>query len=142
MLYKIFNSKIMWIVYFILPIVLFAVIANPNPIEAISRDPPLVIALIIFGIISFCIGKFFITDRLILQISNKELYRHKVQETKRKNAAFYDFLWNSILGNIILIIGFSWLVYDNWGNVFCIIFGFADLCAISSFISLSANKKD
>ena len=138
----------MWIVYFIFPIVLFAITANPNPIDALNRvlsekdGWAFIPLLIIICSGSFCLGKFFIADILILQISNKELYRHKVQETERKNTAFYDFLWNSILGNIILIIGFSWSVYINWGNIFCIIFGFADLCAISSFISLSANKKD
>lgn len=158
MLYKIFNSRIMWVIYFVMPILLFAAIAEPSPIGALNRilsekDGYLMIPIILLlcgG--SLAIGKFYIADKIMLQISNKALYyerEQKSQNTARvRREALDNFFLNTIPGCIIAVMGYSWMTYvfllhPDTGIISRLVgiyFLFCDIMAISRFIKLSTKN--
>lgn len=154
-----FNSKIMWFIYFTMPIILFAVVAEPSPIGALNRtlseqDGYMFIPFMLFFCgLSFAVGKFFIADRIMLQISNKELYYNKqrvaIANSEKRREALDNFFLNTIPGCIIEIIVFSWMAYEFLfppdagliSGLFGIYFLLCAGMAISRFISLSAKNK-
>lgn len=149
MIYKIFNSKIMCVIYFIIPIILFSAIAEPSPVGALNRmlsekDGWILIPLMLFICgASFVFCKCYIVDVIILRRTNKADFDKKQNENKIKEEKFWDFMWCTLPGTIILIILFSWLVYMEFteGNYFLMIpFVIGDLIAISNFIHISAQK--
>ena len=149
MIYKIFNSKIMWVIYFIMPIILLSAIAEPSPIGALNRilsekDGWMVIPmmLVICGV-SFAFCKAYVVDMIILKRTNKTKYEKKQNESKIKEEKFWDFMWCTLPGTIILIILFSGISYMEFteGNYFLmILFVAGDLMAISNFIHISVQK--
>jgi hypothetical protein len=158
MLYKIFNSRIMLVIYFAMPILLLAAIAEPSPIGALNRmlsekDGYLLIPIMLFlcgG--SLAVGKFYITDKIMLRISNKALYYEHERKSKNsarvRREALDNFFLNTIPGCIIAIMGYSWMTYVfllNPDSVFIsrlvgIYFLFCDIMAISRFIKLSTKN--
>lgn len=149
MIYKIFNSKIMWVIYFIMPIILFSAVAKPSPIGALNRilsekDGWLLILLILFMCgISFMLCKLYIVDMIILKRTNKTKFEKKQKESEIMGKKFMNFMWCTLPGTIMLIILFSGLSYMEFttGHYFLmLLWVVADLNAISNFIHISAQK--
>jgi len=144
--YKILNSKIAWLIYFMLPTIIFYVISlyGSGFMEALKREGlPMIIALLLFNTVSWIYCKFLILDRFILKRINLGLANEKREFWKDVKHGINNFLWDTIPGLSLIIIGAGYMLYVGIteGSVLKIlVFGFHFLFAISGFISISVKN--